>query len=140
MIALLLLAGQVAAPPPVVPTVPATSAPLPPQDWTALPILRVRRASVDTPDVSAFVRGEVAAGRCASAVRMPQGWSLKIDLALLATPEGHVRRITPRAIACPTVEQYAAGVLLGSARDNVDPRGATTETWYRTSLTFAWSE
>lgn len=137
MIALLLLLGQVGAPP-VVPTTSATPAPLPPQDWSDLPALRVRRAATETPDTAAFVQGEVAAGRCASAVRGAHGWSIKVDLALLATPDGRIRRVTPRAIDCPTVEQYAAGLLLGTARDNVDSRGATVETWYRTSMTFAW--
>ena len=137
MIALLLLLAQVTAPP-VVTTQPVTAAPLPPQDWSMLPILRVRRPASDLPDVSAFVRGEVAAGRCAAATQSPQGWTLKIDLAVLATAEGKVRRITPRAIDCPTVEQYAAGLVLGTARDNVDVRGALSDTWYRTTMTFAW--
>jgi len=138
MIALALLLAQVTAPP-VVATQPTIVAPLPPQDWSMLPILRVRRPASDLPDLSAFVRGEVTAGRCAAATQSAQGWSLRIDLAVLATPEGQVRRITPRAIDCPTVEQYAAGLVLGTARDNVDVRGALTDTWYRTTMTFAWS-
>jgi len=133
MIASLLLLAQVAtAQAPVI-------APLPPQDWSGLPVLRVRRPAADIPDVSAFVRSEVDAGRCAAVSRLPQGWMLRIDLAVLATPQGQVRRITPRAIDCPTVEQYAAGLVLGTARDNVDARGATADTWYRTSMTFAWN-
>ncbi|WP_380787424.1 hypothetical protein [Sphingomonas sp. R86521] len=139
MIALLALLAQI-APPAIVPTQPTIVAPLPPQDWSTLPILRVRRAASDLPDLSAFVRAEVDAGRCAAAYASPQGWTLKIDLAVLATPTGQVRRITPRAIDCPTVEQYAAGLVLGTARDNVDVRGALADTWYRTSMTFAWSQ
>ena len=142
MIALLLLA-QVAVPltpPPLVaPSKAAIVAPMPPQDWSDLPILRVRRPASDMPDLSAFVRTEVEAGRCAAAARAVDGWSLKLDLAVLATPDGQVRRITPRAIDCPTVEQYAAGLVLGTARDNVDVRGALSDTWYRTSMTFAWN-
>ena len=137
MIALLLALAQVTAPP-VVPTQPPIAAPLPPQDWSMLPILRVRRPASDMPDLAAFVRTEVAAGRCAAAASSAQGWVLKIDLAVLATPGGQVRRITPRAIDCPTVEQYAAGLVLGTARDNVDVRGAQSDTLYRTSMTFAW--
>lgn len=146
MIALLLMLGQVVAPPVVPPPTTTTTtttapvvAPLPPQDWSVLPVLRVRRAATETPDVSAFVKGEVAAGRCASAVRDARGWSIKVDLVLLSTAEGHVRRVTPRAIDCPTVEQYAAGLLLGTARDNVDTRGAIADTWFRTSMIFAWT-
>ena len=46
--------------------------------------------------------------------------------------------MTPRAIDCPTVEQYAAGVILG-ARDAIDVVDADTDTWYRTSMTFTWA-
>ena len=49
-----------------------------------------------------------------------------------------MRRVTPRAIDCPTVEQFAAGLLLGAARNNVDLRGAATDSWYRTTMVFAW--
>ncbi|MBC3941640.1 hypothetical protein [Sphingomonas albertensis] len=152
MIAAFLLLLQAAAPPiaqvQVVPTIPATppatapasapvSGPLPPQDWSTLPPLRIRRQATTLANTSAYVHGEVMAGRCAKAVRTVQGWSLSLDLAVLMTRDGRVRRITPRAIDCPTVEQYAAGVILG-ARDSIDVVDTDTDTWYRTSLTFAW--
>lgn len=152
MIAAFLLLLQAAAPPiaqvQVVPTIPATppatvpasapvSGPLPPQDWSTLPPLRIRRQATTLANTSAYVHGEVMAGRCAKAVRTVQGWSLSLDLAVLMTRDGRVRRITPRAIDCPTVEQYAAGVILG-ARDSIDVVDTDADTWYRTSLTFAW--
>jgi hypothetical protein len=124
---------------PSVPSSGAASAgvPLAPQDWSALPVLRIRQRSTTLANTSAYVHGEVMAGRCARAIRTTQGWTLSIDLAVLMTPDGRVRRITPRAIDCPTVEQYAAGVILG-ARDAIDVVDTDTDTWYRTSLTFAW--
>ena len=152
MIAAFLLLLQAAAPPiaqvQVVPTIPATppatvpasapvSGPLPPQDWSTLPPLRIRRQATTLANTSAYVHAEVMAGRCAKAVRTVQGWSLSLDLAVLMTRDGRVRRITPRAIDCPTVEQYAAGVILG-ARDSIDVVDTDADTWYRTSLTFAW--
>ncbi|RZM02699.1 MAG: hypothetical protein EOP68_20915 [Sphingomonas sp.] len=112
--------------------------PLPPQDWSALPVLRLRRAVAPSLDASTFVQREVLAGRCGGATRTPQGWVLNLDLALLAAADGRVRRVTPRAIDCPTVEQFAAGLLLGAARNNVDLRGAATDSWYRTTMVFAW--
>ena len=134
-----------AVPPPTPPTypampsggTPAASIPLPPQDWSTLPVLRIRQRSTTLANTSAYVHGEVVAGRCAKASRTVQGWTLNVDLAVLMTPDGRVRRITPRAIDCPTVEQYAAGVILG-ARDAIDVIDTDTDTWYRTSLTFAW--
>ena len=137
--ALLLLLFQAAAPPVLLPaaqTTPVAST-LPPQDWSALPVLRIRGRETTLANTSAYVHGEVVAGRCAHVLRTTQGWALTVDLAVLITPDGRVRRVTPRAIDCPTVEQYAAGVILG-ARDAIDVVDADTDTWYRTSLTFAW--
>ena len=143
MIADLALMLQVAIVPVAPPPIPATTMPpaktaLPPQDWSNLPILRVRQPTTMLANTSAYVHGEVLAGRCTKAVRTVQGWTLTVDLAVLTTPEGRVRRVTPRAIDCPTVEQYAAGVILGLARDSIYASDAKSVVWYRTSLTFAW--
>jgi hypothetical protein len=139
MIAALLLLLQTAAAPvpvPAAPTAPVAS-PLPPQDWSTLPVLRIRGQATTLANTSAYVHGEVVAGRCAHVVRTTQGWALTVDLAVLINPDGRVRRVTPRAIDCPTVEQYAAGVILG-ARDSIDVAGQDADTWYRTNLTFTW--
>ena len=148
MIAALLLLFQAVAPPGVAtqiaPTAPPTgtptaSVPLPPQDWSQLPMLPIRRSATIRANTSMYVHGEVMAGRCAKAVRTAQGWTLTLDLAVLATPQGRLRRVTPRAIDCPTVEQYAAGVLVGTPRDAIDVSDAEGDTWYRTSMTFTWA-
>ena len=129
-----------APPPPPAPVIPAgpAAAPLPPQDWSALPVLRFRRPVTPTTESTAFVAGQVSSGQCSGAARTRDGWQLTIDLALFATADGRIRRVTPRAIDCPTVEQYAAGLLLGAARDNIDLRGAAGDIWYRTTMTFGW--
>lgn len=139
MITALLLLLQAAAPPVLVPAAPATqtAATLPPQDWSVLPIVRIRRQATALANTSAYVHGEVVAGRCARVVRTTQGWAVTVNLAVLITPDGRIRRVTPRAIDCPTVEQYAAGLILG-ARDSIDVVDADADAWYRTSLTFAW--
>jgi hypothetical protein len=139
MIGALLLLLQAVVPPVLVPTAPTAqvASALPPQDWSTLPILRIRGQATARANTSAYVHGEVAAGRCARAVRTSLGWTLTVDLAVLITPDGRLRRVTPRAIDCPTVEQYAAGVILG-ARDSIDVVVKDTDTWYRTTLTFAW--
>lgn len=143
MIAALLLLLQAAGqpvPPPATPTMPVPAASgiaLPPQDWSDLPVLRIRKRASTLANTSAYVHSEVMAGRCAKAIRTPQGWTLTLDLAVLLSADGRVRRVTPRAIDCPTVEQYAAGVILG-VRDSIDVIDTDADTWYRTSLTFAW--
>ena len=126
------------APAPAIPAGPAAT-PLPPQDWSALPVLRFRRPVTPTTESTAFVAGQVSSGQCSGAARTRDGWQLTIDLALFATADGRIRRVTPRAIDCPTVEQYAAGVLVGTPRDSLDLGDAQGDTWYRTSMTFAWT-
>jgi hypothetical protein len=51
---------------------------------------------------------------------------------------GEVRTVIPRAIQCATVEQYAAGLAAGFARNNLLPRNGASDQWYKTSLTFSW--
>ena len=116
----------------------ASAAPLPPADWHALPPLRYLRTAEPGPDLSAFVRAEVRSGRCARAVATPGGWMLTVELAVLATPQALVRRVVPRAIDCPAVEQYAAGLVSSRVRGNLDVSGAQQDGWYRTALTFSW--
>ncbi|WP_375395227.1 hypothetical protein [uncultured Sphingomonas sp.] len=112
---------------------------LPPQDWSALPQLTLRHPADPTAAMSAYVRQEVLQGRCASAIRAPAGWTLPVDIAVLASADGAIRRVVPRAIHCPTVEQYAAGIVFSGVRDNVDLPAGVGDRWYRTRLTFAWS-
>ena len=116
----------------------STAGAFPPQDWSVLPRLPLRRPTESTAATSAYVRDEVVQGRCAAAVRDPAGWTLAVDVAVLATGDGVVRRVVPRAINCPTVEQYAAGLVWSGARDNIDAPASDGDRWYRTRLTFAW--
>ena len=129
-----LLAGMMAV------ATPDRSPPaLPPPDWSTLPILALRRPAPSTIDTSAFVRDEVVHGRCAAAVQGRTGWMLTVDLAVLATADGRLRRVVPRAIGCPGVEQYAAGLVSSSARDNLETLPGDSDRWYRTRLTFVWA-
>ena len=116
----------------------APAAPLPPVDWSNLPTLRYARPVDQTANLSAFVRAEVKAGHCPRATANPDGWTLTVDMAVLATPQQTVRRIVPRAIDCAAVEQYAAGIVSSLVRGNIDTTGTTVDGWYRTSLTFTW--
>lgn len=111
---------------------------LPPTDWSSLPTLRYVRSAGEDATLANFVRGEVKAGRCAAAALAPTGWSLTVDVAVLLQPDGIVRRTIPRAINCPSVEQYAAGIVFSRARNNIDPPGTGADGWYRTTLTFTW--
>ena len=110
----------------------------PPPDWSTLPPLALRHAADPAAAPFAFVRDEVVQGRCAAALHDRAGWTLAVDVAVLATADGIVRRVVPRAIGCPTVEQYAAGLVWSGARDHIDPLPGGGDRWYRTRLTFAW--
>jgi len=139
VIAALLIAVAQAPVAPLPPVAPKPAIVLPPADWSALPTLRYRRPIATTPEVSSFVRDEIASGRCTAGIRSATGSLLSIDLALLVTPTGEVRRIIPRAIDCPTVEQYARGLVSRQTRDNVDAGGLAADTWFRTTITFTWT-
>lgn len=108
----------------------ATALPAPPEDWSHLPELKLHRRRPDTSALSSFVREEVRAGRCGA------DSPLRLDLAVLIGASGRLRHIRPNAIGCPTVEQYASGVVMRMARGNVPPPGE--DRWYRIAVTFAW--
>nr|WP_246347133.1 hypothetical protein [Sphingomonas jinjuensis] len=112
--------------------------PTPPLDWSAVPPLRYRNPPPENFDYSAYVRDEVRAGRCHRAVAVGGRWTLVVDVIVLAARDGSPRRIIPRAIDCPSVEQYAAGLVSRLARRNVDTGGAATDGWYKTSVRFSW--
>lgn len=131
ILAALLLQAAVVAPAP---------APMPPTDWSTLPPLHYVTDPTDAANPAAYVRDEVKAGRCGHAVATATGWALTVDLAVLASPAGSPRRVVPRAINCPSVEQYAAGIVSRRALANVDIGEAKADGWYRTSVTFTWPD
>ena len=124
MIAFLLL--QAAEPPAV------------PADWSALAPMPYVSEPHMTPQLNAFVGGEVAAGRCVVPKPADGRYIVKVDVATLIDASGVIRKTVPHAISCPTVEQYAAGLVAGFARGNLMPRPSTGNTWYRATIVFDW--
>ncbi len=62
--------------------------------------------------------------------------SLPVDVAVMVREPATVRTAIPRAIDCPTVEQFAAGLVTSFARNNLrNP----AEGWYRVTVTFNWN-
>lgn len=107
-----------------------------PIDWAALPALPWRAPPVVTASMSDFAGREAKARRCP----VPHGNSITVELAVLVDGDA-VRTVVPRAIDCATVEQYAAGLAVGFARNNLLPRDAgASGQWYKTSLTFSWAK
>ncbi|WP_213979800.1 hypothetical protein [Sphingomonas sp. dw_22] len=107
-----------------------------PIDWESLAPLPYRAPPVVTGEMQAFVQREVAARKCP--VAPAGGQSVTIDVAVLVDASDGIRTSIPRAIQCPTVEQYAAALVAGFARNNLLPRTTPSEQWYKTSLTFTW--
>lgn len=110
-----------------------------PTDWSTLPSLRLT-ATPDYPAImTKFVRDEVAAGRCVAPAAADGKVSVKIDMVVLvSSANGEVQRIVPKAIKCPTVEQFAAGVVQKASRSNVAGPPPTTDSWFRTGMTLTW--
>ena len=113
--------------------------PLP--DWGDIMPLAFRQQPVVTPTMTQFVAGEIASGRCVTATPPDRHHIVRVDVAVLLTPEGDVKAAVPHAIDCPTVEQYGAGLVIGFARNNVSVLpGTKASLWYRTTLAFDWTE
>jgi len=113
-----------------------TDAPPPPSDWATLaPMPYVAAPAVTAPLVK-FVADEVAAGRCAVPKPADGHYVVKVDVAALIDEDGTLRRAVPRAIDCPTVEQYSAGLVTSFARANLN--GGPAPMWYRATLVYDW--
>ncbi len=124
MFALALLAQTVDTPP-VLPT-----------DWSALAPMPYVAPPLLTPPLTRFVADEIAAGRCTVPKPADGHYVMKVDVAALVDQDGTVRRAVPRAIDCPTVEQYSAGLVTSFARANLPVRAAPL--WYRATLVYDW--
>ena len=137
-LALMLAFAPIAAAAQVAPPPPRAAASLPPPDWATLPLLRYQHPLPSMAPLSAFVRAEVDGGRCGAVARSATSAVIRVDMAVLVTSDSRIRRIVPRAIDCVTVEQYASGLVSKLSRDNVDNLGIEKDTWFRTTLIFAW--
>ena len=132
MLPLLLLLQEVPSVPPGDPV---------PSDWSVLPPLSYAAPPMMTPPFSRFVAREVAAGRCRRPRPADGLYVITFDLAALVSADGAMLRLVPRAIDCPTVEQYAAGLVQNFARGNLNTvAGAVGTQWYRTTVTFEWRD
>lgn len=116
----------------------AAELPAVPADWSTLAPLPYVTAPRMTPQLTTFAAGEIAASRCAIAKPSDGHYVVKVDVAALVDADGVVRRTVPHAIDCPTVEQYAAGLVTGFARSNLAARPAGGDVWYRATIVFDW--
>jgi hypothetical protein len=107
-----------------------------PIDWNGLAPLPYRAPPIVTADMQAFVQREVAERKCPVAPAAAQ--TVTVDVAVLVDASDGIRVTVPKAIQCPTVEQYAAALVAGFARNNLLPRTTPSEQWYKTTLTFTW--
>lgn len=80
----------------------------PPADWSGLPDFPVPPAAL-VADGATFVREEVGAARCPPQPGAEGAVEFAVPVAILVTDAGRVRRITPKAVGCPTVKQYTVG-------------------------------
>jgi hypothetical protein len=116
----------------------AAELPALPTDWAALAPLPYVAPPKITPQLTSFVATEITASRCPVTKPADGHYIIKVDVATLVDADGVIRRTVPHAINCPTVEQYAAGLVAGFARSNLAPRPGAADTWYRATITFDW--
>lgn len=108
-----------------------------PTDWSLLAPLPYVTKPQQTQSLNAFVAAEIAAGRCIVPRPADGHYIVKVDIAALVGADGVIRRTVPRAIDCPTVEQYTAGLIISFARANL--RSGNTEQWYRATVVYDWN-
>ncbi|MBA16966.1 MAG: hypothetical protein CMN73_11530 [Sphingomonas sp.] len=109
-------------------------------DWSSLPDLPYRAPPQVSREMHVFAHTEATTRHCRAEKSALGRWRMQVDLAVLVDGAGFVRVVVPRAIDCPTVEQYAAGLASAFAQNNLLPRETTAPQWYRTSLTFVWPQ
>jgi hypothetical protein len=106
-----------------------------PLAWDRLPAMPWEQTPQVTPDLTRFVIDEVKAQRCPAPRSRTRIMTMDADVAVLLQADGTIRATVPRAINCPTVEQYAAGLIASFARNNLRE---SAEGWYRATVTFRW--
>ncbi len=106
--------------------------------WDTMPVLPYRTPPPISPAMSRWVAGELVRGKCPMPRAINGRYSLRVDVAVLVSPDSTVRASIPRAIDCPTVEQYAAGMVSSFARNNLLARAGDGSGWFRASVTFEW--
>lgn len=110
-------------------------------DWAALPMLPYRVAPEMSAPVHQYVARETSLRGCPIARSAEGKPVVQADVAILVSEEGAIRVAIPRAINCPTVEQFAAGFVQSSARGNLRNSNLRSEGgWYRATLIFTWDE
>lgn len=109
-----------------------------PTDWSTLAPLPYVTAPQITAPLTRFVADEIATGRCSPSKPADGHYVIQVDVATLVAADGTIRRTIPRAIDCPTVEQYSAGLVVSFARANLQPRPGAADQWYRTTIVFDW--
>lgn len=120
-----------------VPMLVQAAAPVPPPDWSVLPLFPLPHAASGI-DGSTFVHGEVVAGRCPAPPVHGDGSRLSAPVAILVGAGGMVRQIVPQAIGCPTVEQFTVGWLLSLTRPGSAIAIPSIPGWYRLTVTYRW--
>lgn len=128
--------AQQAKPQPIVPVAPPRLTF--PIVWEAMAPLPYRTPPPISPAMSRWVAGELVRSKCPVPRAVNGRYSVRVDVAVLISPESTVRASIPRAIDCPTVEQYAAGMVSSFARNNLLSRAGDGSGWYRASVTFDW--
>ncbi|MEO7169862.1 MAG: hypothetical protein V4610_09605 [Pseudomonadota bacterium] len=116
------------------------TAPTVPTDWSTLAPLPYVTSPQMTAPLTRFVADEITAGRCTPPKPADGHYVVKVDVAALVAADGAIRRTVPRAIDCPTVEQYSAGLVVSFARGNLQPHAGAADLWYRVTIVYDWHE
>lgn len=136
-VALAMMMQRSPAPTPSPDAPPAMLVPPPVAEWPTLPTYPLPRTASITDGVG-FVRDEVEAGRCHPQLPPLGDERLQLPVAILVGRAGQVRQIVPRAIGCPSVEQYVVGYLLSLTRTGMGSSVPLAPGWYQLTAGYRW--
>lgn len=120
---------------------PVTNAQPPmPQDLSSVPVIEGWLGRKISPRWSEDVAKLYRRGECRGAVPYEGSNLLEIDMLFLLAGDGTVLKVAPVNMACPNVEKFVSGRILGTLRSSFPKTGVAEPRWMRSQVRFLWSD
>jgi hypothetical protein len=111
-----------------------------PQDLSTVPVINGWLGRKISPRWSEDVAKLYRRGECSGAVPYEGSRLLEIDMLFLLAGDGTVLKVAPVNMACPGVEKFVSGRILGTLRSSFPKTGVAEPHWMRSQVRFLWSD
>ena len=111
-----------------------------PQDLSSVPVIEGWLGRKISPRWSEDVAKLYRRGECRGAVPYEGSNLLEIDMLFLLAGDGTVLKVAPVNMACPNVEKFVSGRILGTLRSSFPKTGVAEPRWMRSQVRFLWSD